>query len=117
MEYQRVNYRSGHLEVFFRKGVLKICCKFTGEHPCQSVISITLQFQYTSTWVFSCKFAAYFQYSFRNYYATTPLHSIHYNFNFEQSNVFLKDKRLLFDVFSVFFCVFDKLTRSKDEDS
>ena len=24
------------------KGVLKICCKFTGEHPCQSVISIKL---------------------------------------------------------------------------
>ena len=25
------------------KGVLKICRKITGEHPCQSVISITLQ--------------------------------------------------------------------------
>ena len=28
---------------FFRKGVLKICSKFTGEHPCPSAISITLQ--------------------------------------------------------------------------
>ena len=27
-------YRSGRPEVFLRKGVLKICCKFTGEHPC-----------------------------------------------------------------------------------
>ena len=27
----------------FEKGVLKICCKFTGEHPCRSVISIKLQ--------------------------------------------------------------------------
>ena len=26
-----------------RKGVLKICSKFTGEHPCQSAISIKLQ--------------------------------------------------------------------------
>ena len=25
------------------KSVLKICSKFTGEHPCQSAISVTLQ--------------------------------------------------------------------------
>ena len=30
------------IEVFLRKGVLKICCKFTGKHPCRSVISIKL---------------------------------------------------------------------------
>ena len=30
-------------EVFLGKGVLKICCKFTREHPCQMVISIKLQ--------------------------------------------------------------------------
>ena len=29
-------------EVFLGKGVLKISSKFTGEHPCQSVISIKL---------------------------------------------------------------------------
>ena len=29
--------------VLLRKGVLKICSKFTGEHPCRSVISIKLQ--------------------------------------------------------------------------
>ena len=29
--------------MFLGKGVLKICSKFTGEHPCQSVISIKLQ--------------------------------------------------------------------------
>ena len=34
--------RSRHLEVFLRKGVLEICSKFTGEHPCQSSISIKL---------------------------------------------------------------------------
>ena len=35
--------RSSHPKVFLRKGVLKICSKFTGEHPCLSVISINLQ--------------------------------------------------------------------------
>ena len=34
--------RSSHPEVFFEKGVLKICSKSTGEHPCRSVISIKL---------------------------------------------------------------------------
>ena len=33
---------SSRPEVFFVKGVLKICGKFTGEHPCRSVISIKL---------------------------------------------------------------------------
>ena len=36
-------FRSSHPKVFFRKGVLKICSKFTGEHPCRSAISIKLQ--------------------------------------------------------------------------
>ena len=35
--------RSSRPEVFFRKDILKICNKFTVEHPCQSVISIKLQ--------------------------------------------------------------------------
>ena len=38
-----VIYRSSHSEVFLGKGVLKIYSKFTGEHPCRSVISIKLQ--------------------------------------------------------------------------
>ena len=35
--------RSSHPEVFPRKDVLKICSRFTGEHPCRSAISIKLQ--------------------------------------------------------------------------
>ena len=35
-------YRSSRSEVFLVKGVLKICSKFTGEHPCWSLISIKL---------------------------------------------------------------------------
>ena len=34
--------RSSRPEVFLRKSVLKICSKFTGEHPCRSAISIKL---------------------------------------------------------------------------
>ena len=51
-------------------GVLrKSCCKFTGEHLCRSVISMKffseqLYWNHTSTWVFSCKFAAHFQNTF-----------------------------------------------------
>ena len=39
---RQVRFRSSPPEVFLRKGVLKICSKFTGEHPCRSVISIKL---------------------------------------------------------------------------
>ena len=35
--------RSSHPEVFLENGVLKICSKFTGDHPYLSVISIKLQ--------------------------------------------------------------------------
>ena len=34
--------RNSHQEVFLVKGILKIRSKFTGEHPCRSVISIKL---------------------------------------------------------------------------
>ena len=34
--------RSSHPEVFLRNGFLKICSKFTGQHPCRSVISLKL---------------------------------------------------------------------------
>ena len=36
-------FRSSCLEVFLGKGALKICSKFTGEHPCRTAISIKLQ--------------------------------------------------------------------------
>ena len=52
-EYSRGNC----LEVFLGNGVLKICSKFTGEHPYRSASSINC----TSAWLFSCKFSAYLQ--------------------------------------------------------
>ena len=50
-----------HLEVSLGKGVLKIGSKFSGKHPYESVTWIKLQlyWNYTWTWVFSCKFALY----------------------------------------------------------
>ena len=36
--------RSSHSEVFLGKSVLKMCSKFTGEHPCKSMISIKCNF-------------------------------------------------------------------------
>ena len=41
--WKELMVRSNRPEVvFFQKGVLKICSKFTGEHPCWSAISIKL---------------------------------------------------------------------------
>ena len=37
-----INVTSSRPNVFLGKGALKICSKFTGEHPCRSVISIEL---------------------------------------------------------------------------
>ena len=36
---KKISFRSSHPDVFFEEGVLKICSKFTGEHPCRSAIS------------------------------------------------------------------------------
>ena len=55
-------------KVSLRKDDLKICSKFTGEHPCRSVISIN----HNLAWVFSSKFATYFQSTFpKNTFQTT----------------------------------------------
>ena len=37
-----LKYRTSFLDVFVGKGVLKICSKFTGEHPRPRAISIML---------------------------------------------------------------------------
>ena len=39
----RFRSRSSYPEMFLEKSVLKICRKFTGEHPCQCLVLITLQ--------------------------------------------------------------------------
>ena len=64
-------FRSSHTEVFLGKGVLEIWSKFTGEHPrcdfnkvAKQLYSNHTYWNHTSAWVFSCKFAAYFQITF-----------------------------------------------------
>ena len=42
-----VKIRSSHPEVFLGRDVLKICSKFTGEHPYRSVISVSRNTIYT----------------------------------------------------------------------
>ena len=61
--HSHTSCRRSHLKVILGKGVLKICSKCTGEHPCQSTI-IQLYRNRTSAWMFSCKFAACFQDTF-----------------------------------------------------
>ena len=39
-------YKSIHPEVFLEKGILKICCKFTGEQPYGSVICMEISVIY-----------------------------------------------------------------------
>ena len=39
-------FRCSRIEVFLEKSVLKICSKFTGEHPRRGAISIKLQSNY-----------------------------------------------------------------------
>ena len=41
--FKTSNNRSSSPQVFLRKDVLKICSKFTRNHPCRSVISTKLQ--------------------------------------------------------------------------
>ena len=48
-------------EVFLGKDILKYAAKFTGEHPCQSVISIKLLCNHASAGCSPVNFAAYFQ--------------------------------------------------------
>ena len=39
-------YKSSPLGVFLERGIVKISSKFTGEHPCQNVISIKLLYNF-----------------------------------------------------------------------
>ena len=66
----RKAFRSIPSEVFLRKGVLKICSKFSREHGCQRLISIKLLC--TSARLFSCKFVAYFHNTFFSEHLWVP---------------------------------------------
>ena len=42
-EQETQKFRSSHPEAFLGKGVLKIGSKFTGEHPCRSMIKMFIE--------------------------------------------------------------------------
>ena len=42
--------RSSHPEVFLGKGVLKICSKFTGEHPCRNAMATSTKYWMAWHW-------------------------------------------------------------------
>ena len=65
--------RSNDLEVFLGKGVLKICSKFTGEHPCRSAISINLLCNFTETTLRHEWSPVNLLHIFRTLFARTPL--------------------------------------------
>ena len=56
--------RSSHPEVFLVKGILKICSKFMGEHPCWSAICKATLLKSHFGMVFSCKISNHFEMSF-----------------------------------------------------
>ena len=60
-------------EVFLGKGVLKICRKFTGEHPCQSAISIKLQSKFFQITLQQGNSSVNVLYIFRTPFYRTPL--------------------------------------------
>ena len=47
LKISKIYFRNSHPELVLGRDVLKICSKFTGEHPCRSVISIKLLCNFT----------------------------------------------------------------------
>ena len=71
--FQKISHlrkcRGSHLEVFLGKGVLKICSKFTGEHPCRGEIWIKLESNFIEiTLRYGCS-PEYSQHIFRAYFS------------------------------------------------
>ena len=50
LKFVHIAFQSIPPEMFLGKNVMKICSKFTGEHQCQSVISIKL-LNCTAAWL------------------------------------------------------------------
>ena len=73
--------RSSLAEVFLKKGVLKICSKFTGEHPCRNVISIKLLCNFIEITLWhGC--SVNFLHIFRTPFTKTPLDGCFYEICF-----------------------------------
>ena len=62
-----------HPEVFPEKGLLKICSKFKGEHPCRSAISIKLQSNFIEITLFHGVFLKIYCIFSENFFLRKPL--------------------------------------------
>ena len=117
-------HRSSHPELFLEKGVLKICCKCTGEHPCRSVISIKLLFNSCFKLRYSLKILHVLVSSYRS---SRP--EVFYKLGFLKSFVKFTRKHLCWNLFfnkvaglkpekkkqnptKVFSCEFCKISKS-----
>ena len=77
------NYRSSHPEMFPEKAVLKICSKFTGGHPCRSVISIKLQSNFIEITLWHGCSPVNLLHIFRTPFSRTPLDGCFWNWLLE----------------------------------
>ena len=91
------HFRSSHSEVLCWKGVLKKCSKLTGDHRCQSAKHF--YWNRTLAWVFSCKFAAYFQNTFSREHLWMAVFDIYWKALFFVFN----------GCYTFFWCIFNSL--------
>ena len=82
-------FRSSPSEVFLGKSILKIWSKFTGEHPCRSVISIKLQSKLHFTFLHGCSPVNLLHIFRTTFYKNT------FGWLFPKSSVAAKDKKWL----------------------
>ena len=69
-------YRNSSPQVFLGKSVLKLCRKFTGEQPCQTVVSIKLQ----SNFIEILHFGICYIFS-KNFFLRTPMEDCFLTYN------------------------------------
>ena len=81
------SFSSSRAEVFWKKGVLKICSKFTGEHPCRCAISIKLlcNFIEIALW-HGCSPVNLLHIFSKNLFLTTPLDGCFWNYKMVKSS-------------------------------
>ena len=90
-------FRSSRLQVFLGKSVLKVCSKLW--YATFNNVTLQLCWNRTSAWVFSCKFAAYFQNTFFSEHIWMAASA-------DSFTIFIIKKRLRYRCFPVKFAKF-----------
>ena len=93
-----LNYTSSCPEVVWRKGVLEICSKFTGEHQCRWVISIKLLCNFIEIPLWHGCSTVNLLYIFsKNLFLITPLYGCFWNYKMVKSSFSSVSIYLLFN--------------------